>query len=294
VSQAIEDFWAGVDAELAAYPPVPELEHLPLRSTDTAAVYALRLTSLGPYRIFGYYSRPVGSGPFPGLLQMPRYGSVNNVPDYHDRERYAVLQVVHRGQRLANQPFDAAYPGLLTLGIESPATYIYRGIVADCLRGAEFLVSRPEVDASRIGIQGDDLALITAARWPVFAALQASELMLYRLLEASQRTTAYPVEEVSDYLRHRSALREPVERTLAYFDPVEHVGRVRAASLLLANDDDALGGTRWLRPLREAFGGPVEEYRVTHNGATDHDWVDAWLARHLGVEPRARFRKVVQ
>ena len=48
------------------------------------------------------------------------------MPHYDDRERYATLTLMHRGQRLADQPFAASYPGLLTLGIDSPATYIYR------------------------------------------------------------------------------------------------------------------------------------------------------------------------
>src|SRR5205085_11029274 len=117
-------------------------------------------TSVGPYRFFGYSSVPTGSGPVPGLLNTPGYGSVNHVPHAFDRQRYAVLTLMHRGQRLADQPFAAAYPGLLTHGVADPARYIYRGIVADCLRGAEFLASRPEVDGSRIGIVGNDLALI--------------------------------------------------------------------------------------------------------------------------------------
>ena len=111
---------------------------------------------------------PKGEGPFPGLLIAPGYGSVNHLPHLDDRQRYVTLILMHRGQRLADQPFAASYPGLLTLGIDDPATYIYRGIVADCLRGAEFLLSRPEVDTSRVGIVGDDLALITAARRPGF------------------------------------------------------------------------------------------------------------------------------
>jgi cephalosporin-C deacetylase-like acetyl esterase len=78
-------YWDGLDAELARYDAAPELELLPLRCTDFARFYALRLTSIGPYRIFGYYSAPIGDGRFPGLLITPRYGSVNNPPHYDDR-----------------------------------------------------------------------------------------------------------------------------------------------------------------------------------------------------------------
>lgn len=279
-------YWAAVDDELARYPAAPELEELPRHSTDFGTVYALKLTSIGPYRIFGYYCVPRGEGPFPGLLYTPRYGSVNHVPSYEDRERYAVLQIMHRGQRLADQPFAAAYPGLLTHDIDDPGRYVYRGIVADCVRGLEFLLSRPEVDRERVGVVGDDLALLVAARRPAVMAVQASNLLLYRLLEAAKRTDEYPVEEINDYLRAYPERREAVARTLAYFDPLHHAPDIRATTLLCVGDPGALGGPEWLAPLRAALGGPVEEYRLTHEGGVDRDWLDAWLARRLGSEPR--------
>ena len=289
-----DTYWDGVDTELARYPLAVEMERNALRSTEFATVFNVRLTSIGPYRIFGYYSVPVGDGPFPALLVAPRYGSVNHVPHHDDRERYAVLTLMHRGQRLADQPFAATYPGLLTRGIDSPATTIYRGIVADCLRGAEFLLSRPEVDGAHVGIIGDDLALITAARRPQFTAAQAGGLLFYRLLEAAGRSSAYPVEELNDYLRTYPEQRENVAHTLAYLDPINHATRVRATTLLLTGDAGAINGPEWLEPLAGALGGSVEQYRVTHEGATDHDWQDAWMARQLGGMPKPRLWTIEQ
>ncbi len=286
-------YWDEMDAELARYPLAVEMERNALRSTEFATVYNVLLTSVGPYRIFGYYSVPVGDGPFPGLMNAPRYGSVNHVPHYDDRERYATLTLMHRGQRLADQPFAASYPGLLTRGIESPTTYIYRSIVADCLRGAEFLLSRPEVDGDHVSIVGDDLALITAARRPQFTAMQAGGLLFYRLLEAANRSSAYPVEEINDYLRTYPERREDVARTLAYMDPINHAARVRATTLLITGDAGAINGPEWLEPLTGALGGPIEQYRVTHEGATDHDWQDAWMARQLGKAAKPRLWEVI-
>jgi len=82
MSSELDTFWDAVDAELARYPMAPELQPLPMRSTDSSTTYAVRLTSLGPYRIFGYYSVPKGSARAPGLLLTPRYGSVNHVPSF--------------------------------------------------------------------------------------------------------------------------------------------------------------------------------------------------------------------
>src|SRR5712691_2187429 len=203
-------YWNAVDQDLVRYPAAPTLERLALPSDEFSTVYAVRLTSIGPYRIFGYLSVPPGDGPFPGLLVAPHYGSVNHLPHLDDRQRYVTLILMYRGQRLADQPFAATYPGLLTLGIDDPATYIYRGIVADCLRGAEFLQSLPSVDAGRVAITGDDLALITAARRPgfKFAAVQAAGLLFYRLMEARERSNDYPIEEINDYLRTESDRRQ--------------------------------------------------------------------------------------
>jgi cephalosporin-C deacetylase len=285
-------YWDDIDRELTAVSAAPELEPAPRRSTDVATAYNLRLTSIGPYRIFGFFSVPNGDGPFPALLHTPRYGSVNQPPHYDDRQRYVCLSIMHRGQRLADQPFAASYPGLLTHGIDSPRGYVYRGIVADCLRGAEWLASRPDVDSSRIGIVGDDLALITAARRPVFTAMIAQTLMFYRLMEARERTDAYPTEEINDYLRFFPNLTTAVERTLAFFEPTHHAPRVRAMTLLPTSDSGALGGPEWLQPLAESLGGPVERYDLTHEGGTDFDRLDAWLAGQLGSEPRPRLWEV--
>src|SRR3954454_17059972 len=155
-------YWDAVDRELALYPAAPTLERLALPSDEYSTVYGVKLTSIGPYRIFGYLSVPNGAGPFPGLLSTPGYGSVNHLPHLDDRQRYVTLILMHRGQRLADQPFAAAYPGLLTLGIDDPSTYIFRSIVADCLRGTELLLSRPEVDKSKVGVIGGGLALMAA------------------------------------------------------------------------------------------------------------------------------------
>jgi len=284
-------YWDAVDQELAQYPAAPTLERLALPSDEFSTVYAVRLTSTGPYRIFGYLSVPTGAGPFPGLLAAPHYGSVNHLPHLDDRQRYVSLILMHRGQRLADQPFAATYPGLLTLGIDDRATYVYRSIVADCLRGAEFLQSLPSVDASRVAISGDDLALITAARRPGFAAVQVAGLLFYRLMEARECSDAYPVEEINDYLRTYSERRQTVAHTLAYFDPSHHVAGITATTLLSVGSG-GLSGRDWLQPLIGAFTARVEQYMLSHEGATDHDWLDAWTAQRLGSEPKPRLWQV--
>ncbi|RIK50978.1 MAG: hypothetical protein DCC57_11145 [Chloroflexi bacterium] len=185
-------YWSAVMAELAALPAAPELTHNALRSNEHCDVYDLRLTSIGPYRIFAFYSIPKGDGPFPVNYHIGGYGSVVHIAPYEERRQYVTVALRHRGQRLADQPFAAAYPGLLTSGIDSPLRYIYRGIVADCCRVIDFLVDRPEVDASRISVVGDDLALITAALRPQVDSVHTTPTLFYGAEQLAPRTKPRP------------------------------------------------------------------------------------------------------
>ncbi|MGW4961655.1 acetylxylan esterase [Nonomuraea sp. NPDC004186] len=276
-----DSYWSAVDEELAAIPARPVLDLVPARTTDEATSYTVRLTSTGPYRVFGHLSIPAGDGPFPALLQTPRYGSVNDMPHPNDRSRYVVLGLVHRGQRLADEGFSAAYPGLLTMGIDDPASYIYRGIAADCLRAAEFLMSLDEVDPARVAVRGNDLAVLTAARRPGFSAVRVSELLFYRAAEARLKSSRYPLEELNDHLRAGSSA-QIVDNTLAYFDPVRHASAVTARTLLAVDDPD------WCAALIEALPA-ASVYKLTHLDGTDNDFLDAWLAELSGVPPMSKF-----
>ncbi|MCI2417322.1 acetylxylan esterase [Saccharopolyspora sp. K220] len=277
-----DEYWRQVDTELAGFPARPSLTPTPARSTADFTGFEVRLTGLASYRLFGYLSVPTGSGPFPALLETPRHGSVNHVPDYQDRMRYVVFTAMHRGQRLADSPFAASYPGLFTLGIDAPETFIYRGIVADCLRAAEFLFDRPEIDPQRVGISGDDLALLTAARRPGFAAIRVTGPLLHQPLTRRHGTDEYPLEELNDRLRHRPDDESALAETLSLFEPTRHATAIKARTLLATSDPSP-----WHESLLTALA--PETYSRTDDEADDAVELDAWLARCLGVEPRSRF-----
>ena len=214
----------------------------------------------------------------------PRYGSVNHIPDYNDRQRYVCLQLMHRGQRLADQPYAARYPGLLTDGIDDSEMYIYRGIAADCLRGAEYLLSHPDIDRSRVAVQGDDLALLSASRRPGFAFVEVSGLMFFRLPERRLATDAYPVEEVNDFCRAYPDRSNAVDETLRLFDPVHHTDGLSSDVILSVGDDPD-----WHAPLVRSLGDRCDIYQITHRGRVDQDEIDRRIAERLGSDPMSKF-----
>src|SRR5688500_4012993 len=96
----LDEYWRAALADMAALHAAVEVDPLPLRSTDFADCYGVKLTSVGPYRLFAYYSVPRGDGPFPVIYHAPAYASVVQVPPYEERRRHIVLSLCARGQRL--------------------------------------------------------------------------------------------------------------------------------------------------------------------------------------------------
>src|SRR5437867_10107571 len=261
---AVREYWQDTLDDLARYPARPEIDMLPLRSTPFATLYGARLTSLGPYRLFGYLSIPTGTGPFPAIYYLPKYQSVLEIIPQGtanlQRSRYITFSLAGRGQRNADTPFAAMFPGLLTEGIDNAASYVFRGIVADSVRGLEFLLTRRELDAARVVVMGNDLAFITAALTSGATHVVTAPALFYRTAELAPKTQAYPLEEINDYLRLHPARAEAVRRTLAHFDLVGLAPRVAAATLVMAGAPGSLLDGAALRPLTTALRGPVTVY----------------------------------
>src|SRR5207249_8617610 len=131
----VREYWQHALAELSRCPARPEIEALPLRSTAFATLSGVRLSSAGPYRLFGYLSIPKGTGPFPAIYYAPKYQSVLEIIPQGtanlQRSRYITFSLAARGQRNADTPYAAMFPGQLTDGIDAATSYIFRGIVAD-------------------------------------------------------------------------------------------------------------------------------------------------------------------
>ena len=281
-------YWDQIDHELAAVPAAPEAEAVPLHSTDVSDTSLVKLTGIGRYRFNVFLSVPHGEGPFPALMLIPGYGSVVTPPLYDDRLRYVAISVRHRGTRGADKPYAAKYPGLLTDGIGDPGTWMFRGILADLIRAYEFLAGHEKVDPARIAINGGDPGVIVSARRPGAHALAIGGPFFTRLVAHYPTTEAYPYEEINDYLRAEPDDRAGIDRTLAFFDPVNHASKVTANTFISMGDTGSYGGPEFMVPLVDALGGGVTQYPISHEGQTDYDAVDAWLANQQGVAPRPR------
>lgn len=281
-------YWDNTLEELAGYPAKPEVEVLPIRCTDFATMYAVWLTSIGPYRLFGYLSIPEGDGPFPAIYYAPKYQSVlEPIPQGSAnglRSRFVVFALAGRGQRLSDSPYSAGFPGHLTEGIDDAQSYIFRGVVADSVRGLEYLLTRGEVDADRVVAIGNDIALATTALHGSATHVICQPGIFVETLVKAARTGDYPLEEINDYLNLYPERKDAVEHTLGYFELSRFAPRVKARTLLMAGSPGSSLDANGLSAVSKAIQGDVSVYESQNSSYMDGMYQEEWLAREFGFE----------
>jgi cephalosporin-C deacetylase len=284
----IPGYWPETLDALARCPAQPEIDVLPIRSTPFATLYGVRLTSIGPYRLFGYLSIPTGAGPFPAIYYSPKYQSVLEIIPQGtanlQRSRYITFSLAARGQRNADTPYAAMFPGLLTERIDDAASYVFRGIVADSVRGLQFLLTRRELDPARVVVVGNDLALITAALTGGATHVVTAPALFYDTADLAPKTHAYPLEEINDYVRTFPARAEAVRKTLTCYDLRAFAARVTAATLLMAGAPGTLLDRVALTPLVTALRGKVTVYESEQSSYKDGLYAEQWMATQCGIE----------
>ena len=154
-------FWQEVKAELAQTPL--DWERIPntIFSTPDLRVDWLRFSSLGDTLIYGWLalSRSTPATDKAGYLWLPGY-SLGNPPP---RTESLYPQTITLGLNLHGNRPDTPYThpyktgqDYITQGIDSPQTYIYRAIVAHCLRALDVLAVQPEVERAKAYCRWDE------------------------------------------------------------------------------------------------------------------------------------------
>jgi cephalosporin-C deacetylase len=224
-------FWDDVLRQAAAVTLDAEVVPDPLRTSDDVEVFEGFYTSLDHVRVASWYCRPARRAErSPAIMFLPGYQMDPPIPKEWARKGYIALSVAPRGKLRSNRHFNPGYPNLLTYNIVDRHTYAYRGFYVDTWRGIDFLLSRPEVDGTRIGVvgssQGGGLTITTAAMRPEVRAAAAGAPYLCGFMDAIDLTHTYPYEEINDYLRLHPERRAEVENTLAYFDGINFAEKI--------------------------------------------------------------------
>jgi cephalosporin-C deacetylase-like acetyl esterase len=230
-------FWQRTKAELAAVDPQYNLIRIDSLCTESHNIYLVEMRSLGNALIRGWYSVPVKPGRYPAIMKVPGYSSVM-LPSYVNYDDDIIgFGLSIRGHGNSTDDVNPGFPGYLLYNLEDKEKYIYRGAYMDCVRGIDFLCSRPEVDASRIavegGSQGGALTFATAALDNERIAVCAPHVPFLSDFRDYFRVAVWPGNELTELVEGRKRLSwDQVYHTLSYFDIKNLAPKIRAPLIM--------------------------------------------------------------
>jgi len=170
--KGFEEFWEDALNELNKIEPNFRINKVDSLCTGKRDGYVIEIQSLDSITIRGYYFTPKQKNKYPAILHLPGYGyGFQYLDEFLNREDDIIdLALCVRGHGISkddNLQEEYVYPGFAGYKICNKEQTMYRKIYMDCIRGIEFLLSRDEVNKSKIGVFGDSqgggLAIMTAA-----------------------------------------------------------------------------------------------------------------------------------
>ncbi len=229
------EFWQRAKAELKTVDPEYKMIRIDSLCTDKHDIYLIEMRSLGNVLIRGWYQVPVKPGRYPAIMQVPGYGG-NEIPSYINYGDDIIgfgLNIRGHG----NSKDDVGFTNYLINNIEDKEKYVYRGAYMDCVRGVDFLCSRPEVDASRIAVegasQGGALTFATAALNNDRIAVCAPQVPFLSDFRDYFKVATWPGNEFKNYIEtEKKVTWDEVYYTLSYFDIKNLAPMIRAPLIM--------------------------------------------------------------
>lgn len=292
----LQQFWGEVRRELDRVPINARTELVEPEQDRLVRTWRVTLTGLGDVRFRAFLTLPdlgLEKRPLPAVVYTPGYGG--NTPHTamaglcYDKG-IAVLSVYPRGQGESAQYWQVP-EGLtkLTMGLEDAREQYYRAGYADCLRGIDFLCSREDIDADRIGViglsQGGGLTLATAALDQRVKCAVAHEPFLCNYPVAVKAATTGPYLELTTLFAEEPRSTERALKTLAWFDPLHLAELISCPTFISIGLADTTCPPETIRPVYERIGALRGLIEIPDAGHGWHyvyrDFGDLWLRRHL-------------
>jgi len=298
----LDRFWSATLAEARAHDLGATFR--PVDSGLTVIdTYDVTYAGFGGSPVRAWLHVPAGSrGPLPAVVEYVGYGGGRGLA--HERILWAAAGYAHfvmdtRGQGSSWRVGDTAdpdatgapsHPGFMTQGILDPATYYYRRVYVDAVRGIEAARAHPAVDPARMAVtgasQGGGISLAVVGLVDDLVAAAPDVPFLCDFPRATTLVDSDPYAEIARYLRAHRDHVEQAATTLSYFDAALLGGRATAPALFSVGLMDQTCPPSTVYAAFNLYGGSAEirEYPFNdHEGGEGfHDVVKLrWLDERL-------------
>jgi len=296
-----DQYWARAKKELAAVPANARVTRQPDRDTSTGLLYRVELDSVQDTTIVGWFlvpreayvdgdtSRTAGKK-FPTILITPGYGAEQGPVD-KTKQGYITFSTNPRNHG-PSRAFWKSPVDHLVYNITDPDNYYYKLAFLDCLRAAEFVFSREEVDIKRVGAEGGSqgglLAVATAALEPRIACVAANVPAFTAIPDGTLLATKGGMLTLGTLVREDSTTSGLVRKSLSYIDGAIMASRVKCPTQICMGGLDSVcpyvcgivmhnrlpkGSERELRLVPDARHEVTPQMRA---------WNSAWFKKWLG------------
>jgi cephalosporin-C deacetylase-like acetyl esterase len=279
-----DDFWRKTLEEQAKIPA--DLQIAKVKDQGKSEVFKFSFAGLLGHRCYGYLTVPLDkSKKYPAALILPSAG-VHSIqpPSFGGDDRVGMaINIAWVDVDLPKEQYDwRTWPApYLVTGILDKEYYSLRFSYAACVRAAEILAARPEVDAANMLVtgssQGGGLTLIVAGLYPKFKAAVANVPALCRLDWMLELPPPYFPIAVN------AETRPLIVATLRYYDAVHFARRIRCPIWI------SIGLLDDVTPPMGVFGAynviPVSQKKLMVQPFTGHAGGWGWGTAAQGVWP---------
>ncbi|KQZ05094.1 acetyl xylan esterase [Microbacterium sp. Root53] len=285
-----DEFWAGTLAETRAAAWDARVERVD-NALDVVDTSDVTFSGYAGDPIRAWWHVPAGRQPRAVVVEFIGYsggrGLAHEVATW-PLAGYAHLVVDTRGQGWGHwrsgdtadpHGTGSAVPGVMTQGIEDPATYYYRRVYADAVRAVD--TARALAPGIPLfvtgGSQGGGISIAAAALADDVAGALPDVPFLCHFARATTITDARPYKEIGEYLAGHRGRVERVYRTLSYFDGVNMARRAAMPTLFSVALMDVICPPSTVFAAYNAWGG--EDRRIEVYPFNDHEGGGAFQRR---------------
>jgi len=240
-------YWREAKEKLALVPMNPKIEPVPEKNTATGRLYKVTLNSYWNIPIVCWYFvpkdvdplHPESSKKYPAIQVMPGWGA-EEPPIDRTAQGFITLSLNPKNHGPSKDYFKIPVEHHLW-NIDIPEDYYYRAAFMDCRRGIDFLASRSEVNARKIGVeggsQGGALALAMGALDERVACVCANVPYITNFPDFIRLGTVGSSTVFKQYME-RADIGERVKKTLSYVDIANLAPDIKVPTLICVGAQD--------------------------------------------------------